>query len=175
VLFVLVEPLVALLRQKLVSPEGSVDEPVDERRGQVLPGRINLTGSRSEWSLVLEMRLVDVFGRLGLEDVEFPAQGEEVGVEMTVGHDLHQIVEVVRLLVHFHKVLLATEHESELLLHEQIILSTREKDVLHELGVVELHGTAHRFRETRELPVDAAGSLQQLRVFRLWDVVDARD
>ena len=54
------------------------------------------------------MRLEDVFGRFGLENVQFTAQSEEVGVEMAVGHDLPQIVVIVSLFAHLHEVLLTT-------------------------------------------------------------------
>ena len=42
VVLVLVQPLVAVVRQQLVLSEGSVDEAVDKRGGQVHTGRVHL-------------------------------------------------------------------------------------------------------------------------------------
>ena len=67
-----------------------------------------MTGSSSEGSLIFQMRFEDVFGCLGFEDVQLTTEGQEVGVEMTVGHDLHQIVVIVSLLTHLNEMLLTT-------------------------------------------------------------------
>ena len=49
VFFVLVNPFVAVFRQKFVRPEGGVDESVDEGGSQVLTSRIHLQKKKRGW------------------------------------------------------------------------------------------------------------------------------
>ena len=68
VLFVFVEPFVAVFRQEFVGAKGSIDEAINKRGGKILPGGVHLT--RPKGRSILQVRLVDVFGGLGFDDIQ---------------------------------------------------------------------------------------------------------
>ena len=95
VLLVLVEPLVALGEHELVGAEAHVDEAVDEGRGEVLPGRVDV---RRRGGPLLEVRLVDLLGRLGLDHVQVARELEVLLRRVRAVHDAGELV--VRLGAH---------------------------------------------------------------------------
>ncbi len=74
-----------------------VDESINEAGGEVLPGRVDGPAAIGR-PHVVQVRLVDVLGGLRLHDVQLAGQVQEVVVQLRVGHDLVQVVKVVRLL-----------------------------------------------------------------------------
>ena len=77
--------------------ESCVDESVDKAGGQVLSGRVHGAAAIGR-PHVIQVGLVDILRSLGLHDVQLSGQVQEVVVQLRVGHDLVQLVEVVRLL-----------------------------------------------------------------------------
>ena len=170
-LFVLVEPLVAVLHEELVLSEGGIDEAVDEGRGQVLAGRVHLAAAKGRTRIVVQVRLVNVLGRLGLHDVELAGQCQEVAVEVRVGHDLDEIVVVLELLAELEKDLLAAQHESQLLPHDAVLAA--EERLLHQRVVVDLQSQPQGLGPLVELAENGKRRLEQVDVLRVGDVGDA--
>ena len=77
--------------------ETGVDEAVDKAGGEVLSRRVDGPAPKGR-PHVVQVGLVHVLRTLGLHDVQLAGQVEEVVVQLRVGHDLVQVVKVLRLL-----------------------------------------------------------------------------
>mmetsp|Transcript_24245 Transcript_24245/g.47023 ORF Transcript_24245/g.47023 Transcript_24245/m.47023 type:complete len:586 (-) Transcript_24245:282-2039(-) len=163
VLLVLVDPL-AVARHQRVVPEPRVDKRVDKRRREVRPRRVHVGGPSA---LLRQVRLVDVLGGLGLEDVEVPREAEEVLAERRVADDRHQVVVVGGDV----EGAVSREEETQLLL-DQLILA-RVKHLLSERLIVEPDRDAHRLGRLVHLAVDVIDHLEDHRVLGLRHVVCA--
>jgi hypothetical protein len=76
VLFVFVEPFIAVFSEELVSAKGSVDKPIYKGGCKILACRVDLAGAKRRPSV--QVRLVDVLRGLGLNDVKLGKMNQSI-------------------------------------------------------------------------------------------------
>ncbi len=162
--------LVLLHQHHLVVSETGVHEGVDKGGCQVVAGRVEVGQAR--YSTAFQMALVDVLGRLRLQDVELLAKGLEMLGQLYVAKAFVNLFVLWSLPRAVQPDPLASNKEGELLLESRVrrIL----KVSLDELIIIESDGEDHGLRVLLVLLVDAVRDTEELLVVGVGEQVDHR-